>query len=189
LALVQRYCEAIAARKVSHRVLPLSAPPAILGRLAFRSEGTDPRIVEPHRLEKFHRPSRGHERERHGGCTEPFSRAPLVAAARPDPTTIMGSRSPAAQERDMAQQPELPKDWLEFMHKMWNPMSFPIPGMALPTANAEEVGKKIAELKAVETWLTMQLGFVQMTIKTLEMQKAALESISGASGKKPESGA
>ena len=84
----------------------------------------------------------------------------------------------------MAQEPELPKDWLEFMQKMWNPMSFPMPGMAMPTVSVEEVGKKIAELKAVETWLTMQVGLLQMTIKTLEMQKAALESMT--SGAKPK---
>lgn len=83
----------------------------------------------------------------------------------------------------MAQQPELPKDWLEFMQKMWNPMSFPIPGMAMPTVNIEEIEKKIGELKTVETWLTMNVGFVQMTIKTLEMQKAALESLTAASPK------
>ena len=87
----------------------------------------------------------------------------------------------------MAQQPELPTDWLEFMQKMWNPMSFPMPGMAMPTVNVAEIEKKIAELKAVETWLTMQVGFVQMTVKTLEMQKAALESLSAAAPKgKPE---
>ena len=80
----------------------------------------------------------------------------------------------------MAQEPELPKDWLEFMQKMWNPMNFPMPGMAMPTVDVAEVEKKIAELKAVETWLTMNVGFVQMTVKTLEMQKAALESLSGA---------
>ena len=77
----------------------------------------------------------------------------------------------------MAQEADLPKDWLEFMQKMWNPMSFPMPGMTLPTVNVEEVEKKIAELKAVETWLTMNVGFIQMTVKTLEMQKAALESL------------
>ena len=77
----------------------------------------------------------------------------------------------------MAQEPELPKDWMEFMQKMWNPMSFPMPGMAMPTANVEEVERKIAELKAVETWLTLQVGLLQMTIKTLEMQKSALETI------------
>lgn len=83
----------------------------------------------------------------------------------------------------MAQQPELPKDWLEFMQKMWNPMSFPMPGMAMPTVNVGEIEKKIAELKGVENWLTMQVGFLQMTVKTLEMQKAALESISAAAPK------
>ena len=85
----------------------------------------------------------------------------------------------------MAQQPELPKDWLEFMQKMWNPMSYPMPGMAMPTVDVGEIEKKIAELKSVETWLTMNVGFVQMTIKTLEMQKAALESIAAAAKPKP----
>ena len=86
----------------------------------------------------------------------------------------------------MAQQPDLPKDWLEFMQKMWNPLSFPVPGMGMPTVNIEEVEKKIGELKTVETWLTMNIGFIQMTVKTLEMQKAALESIAaGASKQKP----
>jgi len=80
----------------------------------------------------------------------------------------------------MAQPPELPKDWLEFMQKMWNPMSFPMPGMAMPTVDVGDVEKKIAELKAVENWLTLQVGFVQMTVKTLEMQKAALESLAAA---------
>lgn len=84
----------------------------------------------------------------------------------------------------MAQEPELPKDWLEFMQKMWNPMAFPMPGMAMPTVNVAEVEKKIAELRAVETWLTMNVGFVQMTIKTLEMQKAALETMAAGTKKK-----
>ena len=66
------------------------------------------------------------------------------------------------------------------MQKMWNPMGFPIPGMIAPTMNVEDLDKKIAELKAVETWLTMNTGFVQMTIKTLEMQRAGLESLQAA---------
>ena len=79
----------------------------------------------------------------------------------------------------MAEQ-EIPKDFFEFMQKMWNPMGFPIPGMSAPTMNVEDLDKKIAELKAVETWLTMNTGFVQMTIKTLEMQRAGLESLQAA---------
>ena len=83
----------------------------------------------------------------------------------------------------MAQSPELPKDMFEFMQKMWNPMSFPIPGMTMPTVNVGEIHRKIGELKTVETWLTMQVGFVQMTVKTLEMQKAALESLNAAASR------
>lgn len=79
----------------------------------------------------------------------------------------------------MAEQ-DIPKDWLDFMQKMWNPLSFPLPGMITPTVNIEEIDKKIGELKSVETWLTMNTGFVQMTIKTLQMQKAALESLRAA---------
>lgn len=86
----------------------------------------------------------------------------------------------------MAQEPELPKDWLEFMQKTWNPMSLPMPGVGMPTVNPEEVARKIAELKAVETWLTLQVGLLQMTIKTLEMQKTALESLTA--GAKPPGG-
>jgi hypothetical protein len=56
-------------------------------------------------------------------------------------------------------------------------MSFPIPGMFQPTMDAAEVEKKIRELQTVESWLKMNLNFVQMTVKTLEMQKSALETI------------
>ena len=79
----------------------------------------------------------------------------------------------------MAQQ-DVPKDWFEFMQKMWNPASFPLPGMITPTVNVEEIERKIAELTAVENWLIINTGFVQMTIKTLQMQKAALESLRAA---------
>ena len=80
-------------------------------------------------------------------------------------------------------EPGLPKDLFEWMQKMWNPMSFPVPGMMTPTADPAEIENKIRELKSVETWLTMNVGFVQMTIKTLEMQKAALDAL-GAGKKK-----
>lgn len=75
----------------------------------------------------------------------------------------------------MAEDPS--KELFEFFQKMWNPMSFPIPGMFQPTMDVAEVEKKIRELQAVEGWLKMNLNFLQMTLKTLEMQKSALESI------------
>jgi hypothetical protein len=69
------------------------------------------------------------------------------------------------------------KELWEFFQRMWNPVNFPLPGMFTPTMNVEEVEKKIRELQAVESWLKMNLNFLQMTIKTLEMQKSALETL------------
>jgi hypothetical protein len=69
------------------------------------------------------------------------------------------------------------KDLVEFFQKMWNPTSFPIPGMFTPTMDIGEIEKKLAELQSVENWLKMNLTFLQMTIKTLEMQKSAIQTI------------
>ncbi len=71
------------------------------------------------------------------------------------------------------------KDMLEFMQNMWNPMGFPLPGMIAPTIDPQEIDRKLAELRSVENWLKMNLAFVEMTVKTLEMQKSALETLSG----------
>ncbi|MPZ42585.1 MAG: hypothetical protein GEV05_04120 [Betaproteobacteria bacterium] len=80
------------------------------------------------------------------------------------------------------------KDMLEFMQKMWNPLGFPLPGMVAPTINVEEIERKLTELRSVENWLKMNLGLLQMTIKTLEMQKSALETLSAAGAAKPDEG-
>jgi hypothetical protein len=69
------------------------------------------------------------------------------------------------------------KELWESLQKMWNPMSFPVPGMFTPMMTVEEVEKKIAELQSVENWLKVNLGLLQMSIKTLEMQKSALQAI------------
>ncbi len=69
------------------------------------------------------------------------------------------------------------KELWEFFQKMWNPTSFPMPGIFQPTMNVEDVERKIAELRSVENWLKMNLNFLQMTIKTLEMQKSALQTL------------
>ena len=77
------------------------------------------------------------------------------------------------------------KDMLEFMQKMWNPLGFPLPGMVAPTIDVAEVERKLGELRSVESWLKMNLGLLQMTIKTLEMQKSALETLAAGSSPKP----
>ena len=95
-----------------------------------------------------------------------------------------------------------PAEAMEFFQRMWNPLGLQFPGvppqpgapgaegqampsMAFPpnamnpfmTFDPEDVAKKISEFKTVETWLNMQVGVLQMTIKTLEMQKASLEAL------------
>lgn len=65
-------------------------------------------------------------------------------------------------------------DPMEFLKSMWGNMGFSLPGMVTPTLDTEEIGKRIADLKAVEGWLKMNLNTLQMTIQGLEMQRVAL---------------
>jgi hypothetical protein len=44
----------------------------------------------------------------------------------------------------------------------------------MPTLDPQEVEKRIADLRSVEGWLTMNLNMVKFSIQGLEMQKAAL---------------
>ncbi|MBP9712294.1 MAG: hypothetical protein KBD60_01215 [Sterolibacterium sp.] len=53
-------------------------------------------------------------------------------------------------------------------------MGFSLPGMVTPTLDVDELGKRIADLKAVEGWLKMNLSTLQMSIQGLEMQRVAL---------------
>jgi len=96
--------------------------------------------------------------------------------------------------------PFSPQDAMAFMQKMWNPFGVPIPGFGVPGAEAagavppmpfpnpalmfaaldpNEVERKIGELRIIENWLRMSLDMMQMSIKTLELQKASLEAMRG----------
>ena len=91
------------------------------------------------------------------------------------------------------------QDAIAFMQKLWNPFGLPMPGL-MPQAPAEvqggvpgmpfpspaamfaaldpvEVERKINELKVIEGWLAMSLNMMQMSIKTMELQKASLEAM------------
>jgi hypothetical protein len=99
--------------------------------------------------------------------------------------------------------PFTPQEALEFMQRMWNPFGMPVPGFAPPDAAAQsvpfpnpaamfatldpaEIDKKIAELRVIENWLAMSQNFMQMSIKTLELQKASLEAMrAGIGGAEP----
>ena len=98
--------------------------------------------------------------------------------------------------------PFTPQDALEFMQRMWNPLGIAIPGFAAPAGAAPstpaqpgmpfpmpaamfaaldpgEIDRKIAELRIIENWLTMSVSMMQMSIKTMELQKASLEAMRG----------
>jgi len=70
-------------------------------------------------------------------------------------------------------------------------MPFPNPAAMFATLDPAEVERKIGELKVIENWLQMSLNLMQMSIKTLELQKASLEALRGAQapapGPRPES--
>lgn len=64
----------------------------------------------------------------------------------------------------------------EMFQRMVNPMAFPLQGLLMGALSVEEIDKKIAELVAVKHWLSTNLGMLELTIKTLEYQKAILAS-------------
>jgi hypothetical protein len=70
-----------------------------------------------------------------------------------------------------------PQDPFEMFRRLWGPLGVPIPGMAMPTLDPQEVEKRIADLKSVEGWLTMNLNMVKLSIQGLEMQKSALQAM------------
>jgi hypothetical protein len=73
-----------------------------------------------------------------------------------------------------------PQDPFEMFRRLWGPLGVPVPGMAMPTLDPQELEKRIAELKSVEGWLAMNLSMLRMAIQGLEMQKAGLEGMTAA---------
>jgi hypothetical protein len=98
--------------------------------------------------------------------------------------------------------PFSPQDALAFLQRMWNPFGIPMPGFgappqpgssgavpAMPFPNPAamfaaldpvEIDRKIHELRVIENWLAMSMNMMQMSIKTLELQKASLEAMRAA---------
>ena len=72
-----------------------------------------------------------------------------------------------------------PQDPFELFRRLWGPLGVPLPGMAMPTLDPNEIEKRIAELRSVEGWLTMNLNMVKFSIQGLEVQKAALLAMRG----------
>lgn len=70
-----------------------------------------------------------------------------------------------------------PQDPFEMFRRLWGPLGVPVPGMAMPTMDPQEIEKRINELKSVEVWLSMNLNMLRAAIQGLEMQKAGLSAM------------
>jgi len=73
-----------------------------------------------------------------------------------------------------------PQDPFEMFRRLWGPLGLPMPGMAMPTLDPGEIEKRIADLRSIEGWLSMNLNMVRMAVSGLEVQKAALEAMQAA---------
>jgi len=75
-------------------------------------------------------------------------------------------------------------DTLEFVKNLWGGMNIPgamsgMGGMPMPGAglSAEDLDKKIADLKAVESWLNLNLSMLRGSIQALEIQRGTLATL------------
>lgn len=66
-------------------------------------------------------------------------------------------------------------DTMEFVRNMWGAMK--VPGMTMPSMSPEEINKQITDLKAVETWLQLNMNMLRSSIQALEMQSATLTTL------------
>jgi hypothetical protein len=65
---------------------------------------------------------------------------------------------------------------------------YPNPAAMFMALDPAEIERKIGELKVIENWLTMSLNLMQMSIRTLELQKASLEALRGNAPLKSDDG-
>ncbi|PKO59786.1 MAG: hypothetical protein CVU19_10560 [Betaproteobacteria bacterium HGW-Betaproteobacteria-13] len=79
------------------------------------------------------------------------------------------------------------QDPLEFVRGMWSNMGFNLPGMVTPTLDVDELDKRIADMRAVEGWLKMNLNMLQISIQGLDMQRATIAAVKAMSQQARES--
>jgi len=74
-------------------------------------------------------------------------------------------------------------DTLDFVKNLWGSMHIPgtglpgMPGMATPPMSSDDLDKRIADLKAVESWLNLNLTMLRGTIQALEVQRGTLATL------------
>lgn len=68
-------------------------------------------------------------------------------------------------------------DPMDFLRNLWGQSGAPLPGLVTPTLDIGELDKRIADMKAVEGWLKMNLNMLQMSVQGLEVQRATLATL------------
>ncbi len=83
------------------------------------------------------------------------------------------------------QMPQMPgvgavTDSLDFVKNLWGSMSVPgmsMPGLGAPALSLDDLDKKIADLKAVEAWLNVNVAMLRGTVQALEVQRATVATL------------
>ena len=63
------------------------------------------------------------------------------------------------------------QDPFELLKKMWGPMGLPL----APLLDLNDIEKRIADLKSVETWLSMNMNVLRMTIQLMRNVRRAID--------------
>ncbi len=71
--------------------------------------------------------------------------------------------------------PVTPQEMFDLWQKMVNPGAYPLQSLMFPVLDPKELEKKINELETVEHWLRANLNMLQLSIKSLEYQRALLK--------------
>ena len=78
---------------------------------------------------------------------------------------------------------ESPSDPFSFLRSAWPEWSgnglsgFGVPNAFLPSMDLAEIEKRIADLKSVEHWLTLNLNMVKATLQAFEIQRGTLMNL------------
>jgi len=74
-------------------------------------------------------------------------------------------------------------DTLDFVKNLWGSMHIPgaslpgMSGMASPGLSTEDLDKRIADMKAVESWLNLNLTMLRGTIQAMEVQRGTIATL------------
>jgi hypothetical protein len=94
------------------------------------------------------------------------------------PKTKLARFSKAFRAAEFVSMAQPPQDPIEFFQNLWAKAGPGFPA-AVPGMNADDIDRRIAELKAVQGWLQTNLGVLQASIQALEMQKAGVQGMQG----------